>query len=90
MGCIVITLSLTEFITSHKLINSSSIKSPRQLVETSRPPPSMQIIGLEHKNSSACPHCTAAESHKSFCLLDPLRQLSCEPVCVVHPCLWTL
>ena len=50
-----------------------------QLVETSRPPSSSQIIGLEHKNSQACPHCTAAESHKSFCLLNPLRQLHCEP-----------
>ena len=53
--------------------------SHRQLVEGSLPPSSLQIFGLEHKNSQAFPHCTAAESHKVFCLLGLLRQLPCEP-----------
>ena len=43
--------------------------SHRQDTETSRPPSSWQINGLEHKNSLAGPYCTAAESHISFCLL---------------------
>ena len=41
-------------------------------------------------NSQVFPHCTAAESSKSFYLLGPLRRTNSEPVWVVHPCLWTL
>ena len=59
-------------------------------LESSRPPSCLQLLGPEHKNSKACPHCTAAELQESFCLLSPLRQLPCETVGVVHPCLWTL
>ena len=51
-----------------------------QFFETSRFPFPLQIIRLEQKNSQACPHCTAAESHKFFSLLGPLDQASCEPV----------
>ena len=54
--------------------------SHRQIVETSRPPSCLQIIGLEHKYTLTCPQCTAAGSQKSFCLPGPLRRLICEPV----------
>ena len=47
----------------------------KQLVEISRPPFSLEIIGLEHKNSQACSHSTALESQKTFCLLGPLHEL---------------
>ena len=40
--------------------------SHRQLIETSRPPSSLQKVGIEHKNSHAFPHCTAADSQKIF------------------------
>ena len=52
-------------------------------MESSRPPSSLQIVGLEHMNSLACRHCTAAESHKYICLPSPLRQLPCERIRVV-------
>ena len=48
---------------------------------------SLQVIGLEHKNSLACPHCNITESHNISCLLGPLRQPLCEPVWIDHPCL---
>ena len=48
--------------------------SNKHFVETSLLPSSLKIIGLDHVNSLAFPHCTAAESHKLFFLLGPLRQ----------------
>ena len=64
--------------------------SHRQFIETSRPPSSLYILAIEHKNSPVCLRWTAAESHKIFCLLGPLRQKHCDTVWVVHLCLWTL
>ena len=41
-------------------------------------------------HSVDCPTCFAAESQKSFCVEVPQRKPTCELVCVVHHCLWTL
>ena len=51
---------------------------------------SSQKLGLEHQISQDCPHCSAAESHKPFCLLGPVPQPPCEPVWPVHPWRWAL
>ena len=89
MGLLVISLSYTEFSISSRYVIFQVYSSHKHVVEIPLPP-SLQTIGFENMNFLAFPHCTAAESHNSFYLLGPLCQSYCEPVWVVHPCLWTL
>ena len=54
--------------------------SHKQFIETSLPPSSLRIFGLEHMNSLVSLQCTAAESQTSIYLLGPQSQSPCEPV----------